>query len=49
MSGVTPLLMSQEIMAAKLSAIGGSKDCVPWEIEKAVWCFVQTLKNSYMR
>ncbi len=43
-AGFTPLLVTLESMALKLSAGGGSKDCVAWKVEKAEHYFVHADK-----
>ncbi len=36
----TPLLVNPEGMTSKSNAVEGSKDCVSWKVEKAVYYFV---------
>ncbi len=42
--GFTPLLVHLESMTAKPTAVGGSKTCVAWKVEKAAHYFVHTDK-----
>ncbi len=42
--GLTPLLVNLESMTSKPNVGGGSKDCVTWKVEEAVYNFVRVGK-----
>ncbi len=45
-TGFAPLLVNLESMIAKPKACGGSKNCVAWEVEKAMHYFMHTDKAT---